>query len=1176
MASGVVDVVSSRSTGNSSSCLQKKAANHLNKIVKNVPAEECKNLSMESQNRNHTKSRKRKTINFCTATHLYRELFKMLIEKLVGARMYAGLQGKNINTRSVKAVLDVLSQSAKSAIFVDDFQIEIPSSEVEKISQCCKEYDVNFIEFMSAFTQFLSDPSMKSEQPQFLSDPSMKSEQSQFSFFHRTEMEYLSADSFAKTLICSQSLPMRSFEDVHKFYEVLPFLVGILSAMNKLDENDSKIIEHLKNMQVPCGELNFFSKLITESTTCSKHGTPCKKRFCSLLCELMPRTIWKLDASTVLSGLHLLQHCPCINLFELIINLPLGCDPDKLPGLHERLTELRDAVRRRCLSFQVAVTFCIEKHYECEGSLSDSYLPCIMEWAKLVKFTGAISPKGVEHLTNFLSVNCLRLRITSSTTFNDFARKIFPKCTKLKQMDLILDFPMNVQLQLCRLKCSGARKPLVRLRLDRILRKDLRGVLHVIKSIRTESMGMFDWITIKSFDLDYNQNAYTIVEALKDHVYSKLAVSSGNQSIPPHAIKDKDSIFQWNGQCYSFPTKKRNRSVTMIKMEHLLSLWIDDCNQKAIPLSVNMIKEKALSLFSAVKENDKLSGVLGGTDEKFSASGGWFERYKNRLKIQNVASEAVNADREAALRCPDTLKKIIEEGGYSDKQIFNVGETGLFWKQMPFETFFSKRDNLIPGFKDSKDRLSLLLGGNVEGDFKLKPMVVNRSQNPKALKGCDLNSLPVIWRSHKTALVTKSLFEDWLTNYFSPVVEQYCQNNSLSNKVLLILDNAPGQSATLSNICENVKVIFLPPNTTLLLQPMAQGVIAAFKAYYLRKTFQQAILATTENTSLSLLDFWENFSIMDAIHAINDSWLEVSPSEMKGVWKNLLPQCANDDDDDSEEQIRTVVEEVIAIGKQLGFDEIDSTNVQGILKLNAVDLSNHDLMNMEQYLVYEQTDGEGFDVTPAAESANFQRLNSAQPTCEDVDFKQLVKSSNQCLQGHHAISEDKICDVSLEESAADQIIAARSANSADLEAECNDVASSQQNCSSSISNNPKELLSMIGKHLGTIKHEDEFDIVGRNVASKLRRMPTNVQLIAEKLINEILYEGLTNKLKSYTTLVTQEPALPTQNHYNDAQNHYQALQRQDPNSNGPVVPYVPPQTSSGSVVNSTFQFKQDV
>ena len=68
---------------------------------------------------------------------------------------------------------------------------------------------------------------------------------------------------------------------------------------------------------------------------------------------------------------------------------------------------------------------------------------------------------------------------------------------------------------------------------------------------------------------------------------------------------------------------------------------------------------------------------------------------------------------------------------------------------MPSRTFLAKNEASQPGYKVSKERISLLLGGNAEGDFKLKPLLVNKTQNPRALKGCNINTLPVTWRANK-------------------------------------------------------------------------------------------------------------------------------------------------------------------------------------------------------------------------------------------------------------------------------------------------------------------------------------------------------------------------------------------------------------------------------------------
>ncbi|XP_023223840.1 tigger transposable element-derived protein 1-like isoform X1 [Centruroides sculpturatus] len=431
---------------------------------------------------------------------------------------------------------------------------------------------------------------------------------------------------------------------------------------------------------------------------------------------------------------------------------------------------------------------------------------------------------------------------------------------------------------------------------------------------------------------------------------SKIASEFGFNESTIRTILSKSDEYSKQGKVASTSASMqctRNRSAIMVEMEDLLIIWLEDCNQKKIPISGFNIMAKALSLFSRLKETKYKED-----NSKFTASKGWLENFKSRAGLKNmkIRGEAKSVNKDSASTFLGELQKIIKENDYDYCQIFNVGETALCWKKMPSRTFIAETDVAQPGYKVSKDCLTAMLGGNANGDFKLKPLIVHQTQNPRALKGCNKNSLPVIWQVNQKAWVTQSLFKDWFKSYFCPAVEAYCKSNNLAFKALLLLDKAPGHPNYLNDLCENVKILFFPPNTSLL-QPMDMGVIATFKAYFFKNTFLKAVETTTGENAITLPEFWKNFNIKHAIENICDSWEQVSSSCMRAVWKKLLPECANDLQF-FQNPVNSTIDEIIAICEDLGFGGVNAEDVKELFDSNSKDLHD-DGLEIEQLCAYE-------------------------------------------------------------------------------------------------------------------------------------------------------------------------------------------------------------------------------
>ena len=172
------------------------------------------------------------------------------------------------------------------------------------------------------------------------------------------------------------------------------------------------------------------------------------------------------------------------------------------------------------------------------------------------------------------------------------------------------------------------------------------------------------------------------------------------------------------------------------------------------------------------------------------------------------------------------IEKLLElRQDYESRNILNVNELGFF-KALPVKVLIEKGKK-TKGDKKIKQRMTVMFIVASNSSFIFDPPVICRSKGPYCIKPLKKPLMPmsVPHFSNEKPWMDSDIMESILSRRDGKMYLEKC-------KVVLFWDNATCHPENLHTSLTNLKLIFLPKNTTSRLQPLDAGIIRNFQDKY--------------------------------------------------------------------------------------------------------------------------------------------------------------------------------------------------------------------------------------------------------------------------------------------------------------------------------------------------------
>ncbi|CAI5513120.1 unnamed protein product [Closterium sp. Naga37s-1] len=245
-------------------------------------------------------------------------------------------------------------------------------------------------------------------------------------------------------------------------------------------------------------------------------------------------------------------------------------------------------------------------------------------------------------------------------------------------------------------------------------------------------------------------------------------------------------------------------------LKRAMARWIANAGPAGVPLTLATIRDHVANM---AREQ--------GLPATFRCSIGWGRRGLRRQGVtcMSACGEAADQDLTAIRTTQEKLPQLLMHLSVTPKDTYNFDETALFISVLPRKTYGNGR---VAGRKLAKERLTVGFLVKADGLHSFRPLVISKAKRPHDFRP-DYDP------------------EELFTHFIEQLnAAMYAEDRN----IVVLLDNASShvlksEGATSEDLfgfrtrsLSNVRLVYLPPNTTCFTQPLDQGLIVTAKARY--------------------------------------------------------------------------------------------------------------------------------------------------------------------------------------------------------------------------------------------------------------------------------------------------------------------------------------------------------